>query len=85
MQVSRPYYTTSGVMADEFSTIQIGTGETVTRAFMMDEDAAYPTNRLEIEVAQLLLNWFEDPVDITINVDQFDLKEELWTLTEPED
>lgn len=75
MYVCRPYYTTVGIDSDPFSTVLVGTGETVTRAFLMEQGAPYPTNILRLDVQKASHDSLRDALDITVSVEQYQLTE----------
>lgn len=71
MAVSRPYHNFNGTPVEKFTTIQLGTGETVTRAFRMEPGTPYPTNYLRLDVDNLYHGYdVTPPVDITVSVTQ---------------
>ena len=75
VNVCRPYFTSVGE-SEGFSTVQVNTGETLTRAFLMEEDAEWPTNFLRLDVRKLNHNP-DETVDITWSVLQYRLDESV--------
>lgn len=72
MHVSRPNYVASGVpVVEVFTTISIEPGETVTRAFEMDEGIEFPHNYLRLDVFDIHDNNPTKTTELTVNVTQY--------------
>lgn len=71
MRVCRPYYTASDLSSDAFTTVRIESGQSLTRAFLMDEGTAFPENYLRLDVDNVTHGPDAPAVDITVSVSQF--------------
>ena len=72
MHVSRPNYVALGVpVVEVFTTISIDPGETVTRAFEMDEGIEFPHNYLRLDVFDIHDNTPTKTTELTVNVTQY--------------
>lgn len=71
MRVCRPYFTANDLSADAFTTVRIESGQTMTRAFLMDEGAAFPENYLRLDVDNVTHGQDAPVVELTISVSQF--------------
>lgn len=75
VDVCRPYYTSMNE-SEDFSTVLVNTGETLTRAFLLEEGAQWPTNFLRLDVRKLNYDLHET-MDITWSVIQYRLDESV--------
>lgn len=73
--VGRPYFAANGLYGERFTTVSLDTGETITRAFLMEPGTAFPRNYLRMDITPQDMSTAAATaaggVDITYNIAQY--------------